>query len=71
MIYDLVCEAGLENDPRYKEGASKISSGTCNYIKLKCQLDAMVWQKQNLIEQVRATKIGKYILSKCEIKETF
>lgn len=71
LIYDLVREKGLDKDPRYVDGMNKIMNDNVRYINLTGQLKAKVWQKNDMIEQVRATKIGKYLLSKCKEKETF
>ena len=71
ILYQLMVENGLDKDPRYIEAGLKICKGNSHYISLTCQLKAMIWQKQNLIDQVGKTKIGKYILSKCKLKQTF
>ena len=71
MIHELVCEYGLEKDPRYTEGVHKIMEDNSNYIELTHQLKARVWQLKDIIKQINQCKIGRYLWKKTETKQTF
>ena len=71
MIYELVCEHGLENDPRYTEGVRKIIEDKCSNIELTSQLKARIWQLKDVIKQINQGRIGRYLWKKTETKQTF
>lgn len=71
MLHELMCEYGLEKDPRYTEGTRKIVDDNCKYIELTSQLKARVWQLKDVINQIKQNKIGNYLLKKCKTRQTF
>ena len=71
LLNELACDYGFINDPKYTEAIRKIMMENINHTELMYQLKAKIWQKNDIIEQIRSTRIGKYLLTKCKARQTF